>query len=112
MRGLLADVNCEGQVQALKAVFVSKAWHEVWQHLNITVEDFPSVGLSRRTPDVEIWQLCQARQLLLITRNRNAQGVNSLEAVIQRLNRPDSLPVITLANADYILRNKPYARRT
>jgi hypothetical protein len=54
MRGLLADVNCEGQVEALVAIFVSKTWHDVWQKLNITAETFTSVSLPRRAPDVEV----------------------------------------------------------
>lgn len=112
MRGLLADHNCEGHVQALARIFVSKTWHSVWQDLNLNMKTLASVGLSQRAPDIEIWQLCQTRELVLITRNRNGQGADSLEAVINRLNQPKSLPVVTLANADRILRIKSYAERT
>ena len=111
MRGLLADVNCEGQVEVLVAIFLSRTWKDVWQKLNLSLETFTSVGLPRRALDVEIWQLCQERQLLLITRNRNRRGADSLEAAINQLNQPGSLPVFTLTNANRILDSKTYANR-
>jgi hypothetical protein len=111
MRGLLADVNCEGQVEVLVAIFLSKTWKGVWRELNLSLETFTSAGLPRRALDVEVWQLCQKLQLLLITRNRNRRGADSLEAAISELNQPDSLPVITLTNADRILGSKLYANR-
>jgi hypothetical protein len=98
-------------MEVLVAIFLSKTWHEVWQEMNLSVETFTSVGLPRRALDVDIWRLCQARQLLLITRNRNHRGADSLEAAINRLNQPESLPVITLTKADRILNSKLYANR-
>ena len=48
---------------------------------------------------------------MLLTRNRNDDGPESLGAAIRTMNQLDSLPVITLANADRILENKSYAER-
>ena len=93
------------------AIFLSKTWKGVWGELNLSLETFTSVGLPRRALDVEVWQLCQERQLLLITRNRNRRRADSLEAAISQLNQPDSLPVFTLTNADRILASKTYANR-
>lgn len=106
MNGLLADVNCEGQVGALVRVFESSTWKDVWSQLQLAVYGFEQVSLDRRAPDRLAWQVCQERGLLLITRNRNRKGEDSLEAVIRELNRPESLPVITLANADRITRDR------
>jgi hypothetical protein len=47
-----------------------------------------------------------------VTGNRNAQGPTSLEAVIRRLNRPDCLPVVTLADPRRLLTDSGYAGRT
>jgi hypothetical protein len=109
MHGLLVDVNCEGQVAALVRLFESPTWKDVWQRLQLTVYYFNHLSLDTRTPDRRVWQICQERQLILITRNRNRKGEQSLEAAIRDLNQPSSLPVITLANADKILHNRDYA---
>lgn len=47
--------------------------------------------------------MCQHKELVLITANRNHDGEDSLEATIRRENTPHSLPVLTLADADRIL---------
>ena len=47
--------------------------------------------------------------IVLFTANRNDDGPDSLETTIRTLNRPGLLPVITLADADRILRDKNYA---
>lgn len=58
-----------------------------------------------------MWRKCQSNQLILVTANRNAKGQDSLEATIRQLNTPDSLPVITLANARRLMHGKKYAER-
>jgi hypothetical protein len=45
----------------------------------------------------------------LITANRNKRGPDSLEAVIQHENQPDSLPVITIADSKRVLKDRQYA---
>jgi hypothetical protein len=60
---------------------------------------------------VELWRLCQAKQILLITGNRNSTGPESLEAVIARDNTPTSLPVFTIADPRQILSSRAYAEQ-
>jgi hypothetical protein len=45
----------------------------------------------------------------LIIENRNKRGSESLEATIQNENQPDSLPAITIANTERVLRDRHYA---
>lgn len=58
-----------------------------------------------------IWRTCQREGLVLITGNRNKRGPESLEAVIQGENQLDSLPVITISNADRVLQDRLYAEK-
>ena len=46
---------------------------------------------------------------MLVTANRNADDSDSLEAVIRRENRPDSLPIITLASPQRVLEDRVHA---
>jgi hypothetical protein len=77
----------------------------------VDVQDFERLGLPRDLPDVELWRICQERQVLLITANRNRSGPDSLEAALRALGTVDSLPVLTLADPDRILRDRAYADR-
>jgi hypothetical protein len=70
-----------------------------------------SIGLVDLSPDDVVWQTCQREQLVLITANRNHDGPDSLEATIQAEGTDQSLPVLTLADADRILRSDDYAER-
>jgi uncharacterized protein DUF5615 len=110
MHGLLADANCEGHLEALVRIFESPTWNDVWQKLGLTITSFEELSLDRRTPDRQVWQICQERQLILITRNRNKKGEDSLETAIRELNQAESLPVITLASADRIMQSRDYAQ--
>jgi hypothetical protein len=75
------------------------------------VYTFANVGLPAEASDAVVWHLCQQRQLLLITANRNKDGEDSLEATIRMANTPSSLPVFTLADANHFRQSKPYADR-
>jgi hypothetical protein len=111
MRGILADINVGRQRDAVLAIWASDAWRDLWSGLGLVVEDFPGLGLSFDASDAVIWRTCQREGLVLVTGNRNRRGPDSLEAVIQDENQPDSLPVITLADADRVLRDRLYAER-
>jgi len=111
MRGILADINVGKQRDAVLAIWASDAWRDLWSGLGLVVEDFPGLGLSYDASDAVIWRTCQREGLVLVTGNRNRRGPDSLEAVIQDENQPDSLPVITLADADRVLRDRLYAER-
>jgi hypothetical protein len=111
MRGILADINVGRQQRALLSIWVSDAWRDVWNGLELVVESFPTLGLADDAPDAEIWRTCQARHLVLLTGNRNKDGPESLEAVIRSENHADSLPVVTIGDAERVLRDRLYAER-
>jgi len=109
MLGILADNNVLGQVETLIHFLKTPPWREIWLSLNLQVLMFEDLGLERGAADSELWSVCQERQVLLLTRNRNAAGPDSLEQTIRTRNLPSSLPVFTLANADRIRKNQAYA---
>jgi hypothetical protein len=107
----MADHNVEGQVALLVRLLGEGSWAEFWAELAVEVETFQALGLDPSTLDSTLWCLCQQRQAVLITANRNQQGPDSLEATIRLHNTPDSLPVLTLADATRIQRSATYADR-
>ncbi len=109
MRGILADINVVAHVQILVRICNSDYWRELWADLGLDVEDFPGLGLDDAESDAVIWRQCQQEKLVLITGNRNRHGPGSLQAVIEAENRADSLPVITIADMDRVLRDRTYA---
>jgi hypothetical protein len=106
---ILGDYNSEGHVEALVTALGSGEWREYWTELKVTVYTFAQLGLPGTTPDDELWRLCQREQIVLLTANRNHDGPTSLEAVIRAENRPDCLPVMTLADADRVIQSRGYA---
>ncbi len=112
MRGILADINVEGIVAILVRIWLSGNWREFWHDLGISIQDFNSLGLPFDSSDKIVWRTCQDRKLVLITGNRNADEPDSLELVIRAENTEDSLPLVTLANSERILNERPYAERT
>jgi hypothetical protein len=111
MRGILGDINAAKHVRALVSVWTSDAWRERWNGLGLSVAGFPALGLTYNSSDALIWRTCHREGLVLITGNRNDDGPDSLEAVIQNENRLDSLPVMTLADPDRVLRDRDYVEK-
>jgi hypothetical protein len=111
MKGILADNNVRGHLDELLYFWQSDEWREIWDSLHLAVHSFRELGLTDTAPDDVIWQMCQQRQIALITANRNDEGPHSLEATIRNQNRDDSLPVFTLADANRIMMDRAYARR-
>jgi hypothetical protein len=109
MQGLLADINIKGHMRVLLLLLHSKAWFDLWQDLNVPVRTFAELGLAPNASDAVIWHTCQQHQVVLITANRNQQGADSLEATIQNCNTPTSLPVLTFASPEEILKSKAHA---
>ena len=109
MRGILADINVIAQCNALLAIWTSATWGELWLALDWSVATFASLGLPDDASDVVIWRTCQSESLVLITANRNQRGRDSLESVIQNENQADCLPVVTISNANRLLRDRVYA---
>ncbi|MGL6094272.1 MAG: hypothetical protein ACRC7O_00540 [Fimbriiglobus sp.] len=108
MTGLLADHNVGAHVTRLVAVLVASEFAAEWMSRGLSVETFASLGLDIRTDDRALFALCQSRELILVTANRNHDGDDSLAAAI-RDGGLDDLPVLTLARADRVLNNGQYA---
>ncbi|WP_333092295.1 MULTISPECIES: hypothetical protein [unclassified Microcoleus] len=49
--------------------------------------------------------------MILLTANRSMKGKDSLEQVMREENTPNSLPVITIGNADRLLNDWEYRER-
>ena len=109
LRGILPDANCEGHFQVLLRVLHDEERREFWHYLNLAVLNFEDLGLVSDASDRDIWEQCQQHEVILITANRNAEGPNSLEAIIRSGNTSDSLPVLTLANVEGIRHDRQYA---
>jgi hypothetical protein len=109
VNGILADYNIIGQVAYLAQIMQSETWVEFWQALRLVLRQFVDVGLATDATDLEIWQQCQAQQLLLLTNNRNEDSADSLEAVIRQYNTVNSLPVFTIGNVGRLETSRTYA---
>jgi len=83
----------------------------MWTGLAVSIYTFADVGLAGNTSDAVIWRLCQQRELVLITGNRNKEGPDSLEATLQNENVADSLPVFTVADSERVRHSREYAER-
>ena len=111
MKGILADNNITTHLKCCLHVWEGPYWREVWHDLSLTVHTFEELGLAPKLADSVLWQFCQAREIVLVTANRNADGPDSLEATIRGHNGPTSLPVFTVADADRVLLEGTYATR-
>ncbi len=111
MPGLLADVNSEGHLEVLLRICKGRQWRDLWAALNVRLCSFKTLHLDRMLKDSDVWELCQREDLLLITINRNQIDADSLQATIAARNTLQSLPVLTLADADLILNDGNYAER-
>ena len=108
---LLADANIQGHIAHLVTRMQSESWVDFWTHLQVQYVSFDDVGLIPSDTDEKIWHCCQDQQLLLLTDNRNADGPQSLEAIIRSCNTAQSLPVFTIGDARRVLASNEYAER-
>jgi hypothetical protein len=86
----------------------AEPWLDFWNELGLALRRFEDVGLAPNASDVEVWQRCQAHQLILITDNRNDGSSDSLTAAIRNFNTPASLPVFTIADIDKFGSSRDY----
>jgi len=89
----------------------AEPWREFWEDLRLGLLHFEDVGLSVRATDLDVWQRCQANELILITGNRNLSGPHSLEATIRLHNTEECLPVFTIADVKKLNTSKAYAEQ-
>jgi hypothetical protein len=109
VKGILADVHMGAYVDALVREMRSDYWVDFWSLLGLSHVHFEDVGLTPTSTDLEIWQKCQAEQLIFITNNRNADSEDSLAVAIRDHNAPEALPVFTIGNLDRLAKSKAYA---
>ncbi len=84
-------------------------WVELRCELGCVIGRFSDFQLPDDAADSTIWRICQDSGILLITGNRNAEGVKSLELTLRLRNFNICLPVLTLADPDRVGRDRPYA---
>jgi hypothetical protein len=111
MAGIMADHNLEGHFVVLLRLWTSDAWVALWESLALEVESFSRLGMPYNMSDRELWQICQQREIVLLTANRHDEGPDSLEATIRDLNTLTSLPVMTIADPELVLMSQDYAER-
>jgi hypothetical protein len=111
MPAILCDYDVQGQLKVLLSIWTSSGWIEIWQMLDCQIHTFRGLSLPIDMADSNLWELCQTRQFFLLTGNRNAKSADSLETASRQLNRPDSLPVITIADEKRIMQDREYAKR-
>lgn len=112
MKGILPDINIQGQAMILLLVWQSREWREVWESLGLSVHTFGEFGWNATAADNVIWRECQKRGLVLLTANRNQDGPTSLETTIREELAANSLPVFTIADPQRVQREASYAART
>lgn len=108
---VIADNDVRGAVAAIRHVLESAEWHEYTAALDIRFGDLEVLGLSRDATDRLVWETCQNFDALLVTANR-AGGDDSLDRVIRESSDLDSLPVITIADPQCLVRDRRYANET
>jgi hypothetical protein len=96
---ILADHDIEGYARVLWSVIQAEGFHEMTP---IGFATFPDAGLSATNTDRMVWRFAQAREMLLLTNNRNMKGDDSLEETIRQENHSSALPVITIGSIDRI----------
>ena len=111
MRGILADIHMQPEVEQLVAAMQAEPMADYWELLGIKLYVFEEVGLSPDSTDLDIWNTCQAEGLVLVTNNRNEDSDDSLQAAIRTLNVSDSLPVFTVGNLNRLKKSRTYAAR-
>jgi hypothetical protein len=107
----VGDANIQGQVEYLVQRMQAHPWAEYWQALGLVLRHFEEIGLSGASTDFEVWNVCQAEQLILITDNRNLDSEDSLEATIRRSSTSGSLPVFTIADINEFRTDNAYVER-
>ncbi|MGK7891149.1 MAG: ACP S-malonyltransferase [Leptolyngbyaceae cyanobacterium] len=102
---VLIDHNLEGHAAILMGMLTQQGWADL---IPIHIFTFKDIDLPIDSSDRVVWQLVQAQQMVLLTANRSMKGEDSLEQVIREENCLDSLPVITLGDADRFLSDRRY----
>jgi hypothetical protein len=101
----LIDHNLERHAVVLLGNIANQGWLEI---VPIRFVSFQEVELSIDSNDRIVWRVAQANQMILLTANRKMKGKDALEKVLREENKSNSLPVITIGNADRVLDERAY----
>ena len=104
----LIDHNLKGNALIFFGVIASQGWLDV---VPIQFVTFDEIDLSNDSDDRIVWRLAQEKQMILLTANRSMKGKDSLEQVMREENTSESLPVVTVSNADRLLNDSEYRGR-
>lgn len=104
----LIDHNLGGHAEILMGNIVSQGWLEL---LPINFITFKEINLLIDSNDRIVWRFAQANQMLLLTANRSMKGEESLEQVLREENTANSLPMITIGDANRFLADRAYRNR-
>lgn len=96
---ILVDHNIEGQATLLLRALESQGWVDLGL---LQVATFRDLSLLIDSSDREIWRFVQEHRMLLLTGNRNMTDEDSLQQTLRDENRPESIPVITIANVNRV----------
>ncbi len=96
---VLSDHDIEGKVFLLWGAVTASGWLEL---MPMRLVRFRDVGLPPDSTDRAVWRFAQVQRMILLTNNRNMQGVDSLEQTIREENTSTSLPVLTIGDFDRI----------
>jgi hypothetical protein len=96
---ILADHNIEGQSRIVWSVVQAEGLDQLTA---VGFAIFADVGLATTSTDRSVWRFAQAHEMLLLTNNRNMEGVDSLEEAIRQENHSSALPVITIGSVHRI----------
>lgn len=95
----LVDHNIEGQARVLLDAVAAQGWLDLFPMRLVMLTD---VGLAKDSSDRAIWHACQAGEMVLLTANRSEEDEESLGVVLRREGTAESLPVLTLSDADRV----------
>jgi hypothetical protein len=92
MPAIMTDHDVEGQVQALLRLLTTAEWFDIWQELAVRLESFAHLGIPVDSFDMELWRLCQAEQILLITAIGTVPGQSPWKPSLHETIRPPAYP--------------------
>ncbi|ARI80708.1 DUF5615 family PIN-like protein [Microcystis sp. LEGE 00066] len=104
----LIDHNLKGHALVFFGAIATQGWLDIVPMQFVT---FAEMDLSINIDDRTVWRLAQENQMILLTANRSMEGKDSLEQVLREENTSESLPVITVSNADRLLNDSEYRGR-
>ncbi|MEG5140470.1 MULTISPECIES: ACP S-malonyltransferase [unclassified Microcoleus] len=104
----LIDHNLNGHAIIFFGSIANQGWLDI---IPIRFVTFAQMELQINSDDRVVWRLAQENQMILLTANRSMKGNDSLEQVMREESTPDSLPVITIGNADRLLNDSEYRER-